>query len=71
MELINHLQLTRFLNTRSDTLPSGEGGSCGAGGDLGAGEDVGRGREKLSATTFAAPWRRSLLNSEMQDNWHC
>ena len=69
MELINHLQFTRFLNTSSDTLPSGEGGSCG--GDFGAGEDVGGGREKLSATTFAAPWRRSLLNSEMQDNWHC
>ena len=67
MELINHLQLTCFLNTSSDTLPSGEGGSCGAGGDLGAGEDVGRGREKLSATTFAAPgvWRRSLVNSEI------
>ena len=59
MELINHLQFTRFLNTSSDTLPSGE--------DFGAGEDVGGGREKLSATTFAAPgvWRRSLVNSEI------
>ena len=40
----------------SDTLTSGEGGSCGAG------EDFGGGRERLSATTFAAPgvWRRSL-----------
>ena len=40
----------------SDTLTPGEGGSCGAGGDFGGG------RERLSATTFAAPgiWRRSI-----------
>ena len=37
----------------SDTLISGEGGSCGAGGGFGGGW------ERLSATTFAAPgiWR--------------
>ena len=38
----------------SDTLTPGEGGSCGEGGDFGAG-DAGGGRERLSATTFAAP----------------
>ena len=45
----------------SDTLTPGEVGSCGSGGNFGGG------RERLSATTFAAPgvWRRSLVNSEI------
>ena len=40
----------------SDTLTSGEGGSCGAG------EDFREGRERLLANTFADPgvWWRSL-----------
>ena len=48
-------------STTSDTLTPGEGGRCGSGGDFGGA------RERLSATTFAAPgvWRRSLVNSEI------
>ena len=52
---------TSDTSNTSDTLTPGEGGSCGSGGDFGGG------KERLSATTFAAPgvWRRSLVNSEI------
>ena len=64
---------TSDTTNTSDTLNPGEGGSCGAGGDVeaggdfGTGGDAGGGRERLSATTFAAPgvWQRSLVNSEI------
>jgi len=64
---VEDITVTSDTSDTSDTLPPGGGRNFGEGIEGGERRGGGEGRDRLSATTLAAPgvWRISLVNSDM------